>query len=652
MSSFPYDIRLTIGANKYGFMLVTPPGQTKQLNVTEVGAPNSTRIMMGQLTQGEADRLAFTPEQDTPFAMADFTGGLGQLEFDGNDETSYWWGSGVCTHVTGRTYLAPASSSLAMTGGSAALSGVYSYLHTDGNRWDFAWEGPRLWRRDASNKTNAWATVYTADATITDVTVFNGLAIVAVPSSTNASQDYVTISGITGAVTATARNHSVYSNGTKPKFWVASRNTLFALVDYGKVFYTVDPTQDSWLGPIQTTVGSITKPQVGDGSYAFVEGVAVNDYIFALRTDAGYNIDAEQNVTETFWQWKDKPSGENFKHVAVGGDLLLYSVGPEIYTYDPGTGTNLPLKLSRRDGFSIQSVLGLAADNQYAYVLASVRVPRLRSSTSIALLRGFRASGTRWAWECLWEDTNPGSKSYYRLAAVPNGVGTRLYWGLVSGGASSTYLMDIPADWDESTGSSFQTTGELYCSITRGGFPGFGKRHLWVSLEAEGTTVGGNKVAVAYSTDYGNTFTALGDTDTASGGILKLDYSDVHSRSIVLRFTLTSSAGTSTPILRVFDHHQRVRFRYLPAVNAGIRVANNLELLNGSREVSRGMVQLRADLETCRQSEAAILYEDFIGNSFYVSVDSLSYRPTRHESPTDKGELEALIAFNRADSGV
>ena len=649
MVAYPYDIKFTIGANSYGFMCVTPPQQTKSLNVTEIGGPDSVRLMMRGMSEQEANHLDFDPTKDTPFAMADFSGGLGQLEFDGQDDSAYWWGN-VCTHVSGRAYLPPSTSSLALPSGTTALTGVYTYITPANTRWDFAWAGVYLWRRDASNSTNMWTLLYTAAQSITDFTVFNGNGLIAFAADTTTT-DFVTVTTIADAPGFTNRDHAVFSSGNKPKFWITSRSTLFACVDSGKVYLTVDPTQDAWLGPIQTTVGGLNAPEVGDRSYPFVHAIAVNDYVFVFRTDAGYNIDADQNVSETFWQWKDKPSFENFKYIAAGAEFLFYSIGPEVYFYDPTSGANTPMRLARRDGFSIQSILGLSADNQYVYVLAQVRVPKLRNTSSVALLRGARVAGARWAFECLWEDTSLAGKSYTGLKAAPNGVGTRLYWGLVTGGAASTILMDIPADWDESTGSSFATTGDLFISITRANHPGFAKRHLWVSLEAEGTSVGGSKVAVAYSTDYGATFTSLGDTDTASGGILKLEYSNVHSRSIVLKFTLSGN-GTATPVLRVFDHHQRVRFRYLQTVTVGVRVATNLQLLNGSNDTQRPITQLHADLDTIRQSEATILYEDFLGNSFNVSLDSLAYRPTRHESPTGKGEIEALLVANRADSGA
>jgi hypothetical protein len=205
-------------------------------------------------------------------------------------------------------------------------------------------------------------------------------------------------------------------------------------------------------------------------------------------------------------------------------------------------------------------------------------------------------------------------------------------------------VMDIPANWDESTSGAFATSGVFYTSITRASFPGFAKRHLWTSLTAD--LPSGTAIAVAYSVDDGATFQSLGTTATGT----TWPYSNTSSRSIMLQFTLTGP-GTATPVLKPFDHHQRVRFRYLQRVTAAVRIASNIEALNGARD-GRTMEQLRADLEALRASDAQILYEDYTGNAFNVSVDQFTYRATRHEAPVDKGELEAIVILHRADAGA
>lgn len=648
MASHPYDIRFTLNdGSKYGFMLSTPPGQSKQLNLIEVQAPS---YLFRRLSGNAADsHLDFDAQLDMPFAMVSLANGLGQMDFDEHDDEMYWWGSGVVTHVPGRAYLAPPASALAVTSGTTGIRGITSYLSSGGTRYDFAWGDKYIWRRDASNATNAWAIVYTQpnNDTVTDFKIFNGVGVIAFASSTG-TPDFSTATTLTGVWVVTTRNHAVFSSGTRPKYFVPVRGTLFALVDNNQVFLTVDPTQDGWIGPIETTVGSLSTPTTGDGTYPFQGGIAVNDYLFILSQNAGYSIDADQNVLETFWQWKDKPSADNFQFSAAGGDQFVYNIGPEVYSYDPGTGNNLSPRISRQSGFSTQQVLGVDADNQYIYILAQVRVPLIRSAVSVALLRCARISGTRWSIECLWEDTAV-TETYSYLKACPNGLGTRLYWGMVNGGATSTYVMDIPADWDESTGASFAGTGTLYTSIARVNYPGLSKRHLWINFESDGGHNLTPKLAVAYSTDKGATFTSLGDTQSGASGITKLEYANVASRSLVLRYTFTTG-GTSTAVLRVFDQHSRARFRYLPQGQASVRIAQNVERNNGTRDEST-VAQLQAALLAIRESDNDILYEDYLGNSFNVSIDSIGYHPSRHEKLEERGELEAQIVFSCADSG-
>lgn len=645
-------------------MLVSPEGQSKQLTIDEVGGP---RLYGGRDGSDEfQSHQEFEVEKDTPFAQGDWTAGLGQLEYDYKNGSGYWWGSGVVTHIDGHAYLAPpALTPLALpSSAGTAIVGFYTYYnYATLTRYDFCWSSVYLYRRITTDSTTAWVLVWTEPNAkpITDFCVFNGIGVICTPTEVAANVvDFWTQADVTAGATwsPTKRDHSPYSDALgRPKFAVPVRGTLFTAVDTQKIFYTVDQTTDGAAGPITATVGSITAPEVGDSTYPFTKLFAANDYLYAFKQSAGYAIDSQQNVTETFWQWKDKPSPENFKFVTSGGDLLYYSVGPEVYAYDPGTGANPALKLSKQSGFSVQSILGLGADNQYVYVLAQVRVPTLRTVASVVLLRGTKLSGARYAFECLWEDNTyiANSRTYYGLTAAPNGVGTRLYWGTTISSVTSTYIMEIPADFNESTGTSFATTGDLYTSITRAAFPGLSKRHLWVAFQTEGTTGASFKVAVAYSLDNGATFTALGDTGSGGSGVLlsKLDYANVSSRSIVLRWRLTST-GASTPVLRVFDHHQRVRFKYLPTIGAGIRVADHVENNAGKPSAFKAPV-IKTQLENMRSEEGQMLYEDFLGNSFYVSMSTLKYRPTRHERPgvvAGGAEMEASVVFDRADSGA
>lgn len=664
MAAGIYDVKFTVsqGANAgvYGFMLVSPPGEPKQWQASEVQGPQVER------TQNDAIFASqdFNPLYDTPFAQASWVRGCGQLEFDGGDEAAYWWGENIVTHVDGKVFLAPLPSATPLSLSSSVEPPVNfrSYVTSAGVQYDFTWVAHRLYRRPQADATTAWTLVWSQPNSlpITDVIVFNSAMYIAVPTLTNAiGGDYYRQADPTAAATwsptliDTTTNFS-NTNG-RPKYWVAVRSTLFALVDNSKVYYSVDPSTstDCFSGPIVTTVASLSSPGVGELTYPFTGGVSVNDYLLALRWDSGLNIDDQQTVREIFWQWKDKPSTDNFKYITAAGENFVFAIGPEVYLYDPGTGAMPKLRLAQQSGFSCQEVLGLAADNQYIYIMAMVRVPTIRSTSTVVILRAYKLPGGRWAFEPIWEDTNVGTKQYRTLGAVGNGIGTRLYWGYqpTSGGATSTYVMDIPADWDETgAGGNIAATGYLYTSITRANFPGFSKRQLYFNMETQNVTHGTNpKIEVDYSTDNGASFTALGSTDTGADQRTTLTYDDVEGRAIVLRFKLTRN-GSVSPVLRVFDNHQRVRFRYLPSITCGIRVADHIELLNGTRD-NRKLETVAAQLQMLRTEDNEILYEDFMGNSFNVSFDQLVYRPTRHHVPESKHEREATIVINRADAG-
>lgn len=646
-TAYPYDFVLNADGQDYGFMLTTPQNQTKTILFTEAEGPDPQRLV----TQDTGLHQDFNPRIDTPFAMANFTGGCGQLEYDFVDETGYWWSSGVVTHVSGRVYLAPPVSSLALTGVTGNLTNFCTYIDTSNNRYDFLWEGANIWRRDAANATNAWTKVYTASVSITDFKIMDSVGLIAVPTLTGTT-DFLYQSNILAAATwtPTTANHAPFSDALgKPAFFQTVRGTCYAVrqlsgISNG-VFYTIDPTTDSWSGPIDTTLssGNISGPP-GDETYPTVGTRAVGDFYFQFKKDAAYSIDSQQDVLEVIWQWKDKPSEENFKYTFTCAEQLGFNIGPEVYLYDPQTGLLNNTFLSRRDGFSVKKIDGAAADNQYIYILAKVRVPFIRSADCEVLFRGTRQRGNTWAFEVLWEDTDLSTRSYGVLSVVPFGVGSRIYFGRNDSGDTDTMVMDIPASWDESSSGAFTTSASLYSSISRAGFPGFYKRHLFYNDNLLNYTATDN-ITVYYTTTVGASYALLGLSDTAQN---EFDFSNTNGTSIGFRWDFVS-AGTNSPIMLNFDHHQRVRFKYLPSAKMSVRVASNLRVRNNG-VLNKNSWDIWDDIVTLRTTNSEITYRDFLGNSFPVTVDLIGVQPTRHMSPVEY-EMEAVLMITRATRG-
>lgn len=642
-----YDINLTTGATTYGFMLVTPPQKPKQLMVEEVADPDSLWLLRRLQTTETQTHQDFDPKEDTPFAQGDLSGGAGQMVFNSKaDETRYWWSSGIVTHVSGKAFLAPPTTTLS-PGLPAAPAGFYSYQSpSTGVRYDFLWASTGLYRRNASNDSNTWSLVYTAEAAITDFAVFNGVGLIAYPSGTVTS--YATQSDVTAAPTWTVTTHTFnppFPTGNKPKFWAGVRSTAYAAVDSNKVYYTTDPTTNGWIGPIAVgTPKTNFSGSPGDATYPIQSIIPVNDFLFVFKYDGGWSIDANQETNETIWMWRQQPSVTNFPNTASADALLYYTVANEVYAYDPANGRNYPLNLSRQDGFSIVSIVGMSALGQSVYTLATVRVPHLRSGNSTALIVSTRTSPTTWTSEVLWEDTS--ATTYASLGVVPNGNGARVYW---SATGSTTIHMDIPAQWDGSTTGSFASAGSLYLSQVPTGFPNFVKRHLWVGTYTDSLS-SSNTITIQYSLDNGVTWTSLATLNNVGNNGLNLSqFSGIDSQSIVLRFDF-AGPGTTTPTLRVIDLHDRVRFRYLRKVTAAVRLADYVELRNGTKDTQTAANML-ANIQTLRATDAQITYSDFLGNSFPVSVDTVTYQPTLDEGAESKYEMQAVLILPEAALG-
>lgn len=641
-AAFPWDIKFTItGGATYGFMLVTPSGASKQLELSEAEGPDPDRLS----TKDIATTADFNPRVDSPFAMSSLAGGCGQLEYDFNYEDRYWWSDGVVTHVNGKIYPAPPVSSLALASETGKVTTFTTYITPSETRYDYAVVGNSILRRDAANSSNAWGVVYTASVPITNFAIMNGVGLICVPTITGTT-DFYYQPDVTAAATwtPTAANHTPFSDANgKPSFFGVVRGTCYALVGNKSVFYTTNPVLDGWAGPIDTTLSGNIAGSPGDNTYPFKGFKAVGDSLFVIKNDAVYSIDSQQDVIEVIWQWKDKPSQYNFKYFASGGDDLIYSVGPEVYTYNTQTGIQMATGMAKRDGFSMREVLGLAADNKYMYVLARVRVPTLRSADSVALFRGVKTVNT-WGFEVLWEDTSLSGKTYGNLFASPSGVGTRLYWGLDDAGTSDTLIMDIPADWDETTAAAFKTSASLWTSVSRAGFPGFTKKHIYLNMVGQNVDAT-NTIAANISTDLGVTYQNVA---TANANSFEANYTNLNSSGVSLRFDFTSN-GTNATTLRNFDHHQRIRFKYLTSIRASVRVAKSVRTRDNGQS-NQFVWEIWDSITALRTSNSEITYSDFLGNTFKVTVDVIGVKPTRHEAPTEYEE-EAILLITKAEKG-
>lgn len=651
-NAFPFDVKFTLNGTEYGFMLTSPDGQSKQIGSIEQAIPKDP---MRINTRDIFTHQDYDPIYDTPFVMTNFAGGLGQL--DALDDEMYLWGSNVVTHADGRVYPAPAVASTEVASSATETpTGMTTWIAPDGTRYDFMWVSDKIYRRDASNDTNNWVLVFDDgdNHTITDFKIMNGIGLIATPDATDANgYDFRTVPDLTVGVYAPEyRDHTPFSEALgKPKYFQTVRGTLYAAVDKNKIFFTTDPTVDGWTGPIDTNLEGNVSGAPGDTTYPITGLMAIGDFLFVIKQDAVYSIDSQQDVLEVIWQWKDKPSDYNFKYHASGADLFIYTVGQEIWIYDPTTGVNYTAGISMYDSFSVKELLGLAADNRYIYVLAKVRVDKVRSADTYVVLRGFRRRTRQWVWECVYEDTSPEANVVYGpLHAIPSGVDTRIYfWQNRSANDTQSKHMNFPPDWDESqafaSSSSFSTDSPtLYTSISKSGYPGFYKRHLYMNLDAEDISASAG-IEVAYSTDEGSTFTVLG---TATASPFESNFSDVVSKSIILRFRFTGTSSLSA-ILRNFDHHQRVRYKYIPTNALKIRLADGLELRNKSRS-GKSVTQLWNDLVTLRSANDEIAYKDFLGNEYNVSIDMITVNPILHEG-IGKYELEASVMITRADRG-
>ena len=635
-----YDVRFTLSGTDYGFMLVQPAGQSKQLNFTD--APPSQEGHKSDTTYE-----AFGGQLDTAMEQSGYIAGLGQLEMA--DPRAAWWGKNVVIHTDGKVYLAPPVNSLTPTSNTTAMGGFYTY-YTGSTRYDFCWASNRLYRRDASNITNAWVVAYTAANAISDFVIIDDVAFICTPTIATTTDYFTQTAPSVGSAWTPTAVTTFAVNTPKPKFFRQIRGYTFAFCDPNTVYSSVTSASPTWVGPINTSLANHYSGAPGDTTYAFQNVYAVNDMLLVFKAEAAYNIDAQQEITQVIWQWANRPDPNNFKHITTMGDLVVYSMGHEVWVYNPNTGQNISMLLDMASGFSIQSIRGLGADSNFVYVGAQVRVPTLRSASTFALFRCWRTTATRWSCEVIFEDTTEADPTkYYNVFACPAGTSdsTRVYFGYDNATNVVTKFIDCLPNYDGSTGVLFNTTGQLYTSNWKGNWPTFTKRWLWIGTYTEGCDAN-NTIALAYSTDLGTTWTTIGTI--AANGLAITDLSGPPaSNSLALRFTFTS-AGTVSPVLRVYDLHARPRWRHLETATMALRLGDYATKLSGAKD-TKSASELLANLLTLRRSDGAITFQTFMGHSFTATIESVSYQPTTHELPEGQNEMMAMVTIAQASGG-
>jgi len=660
------DPTLTHQTITKGFMLAAPPGETKVISSDETQKPDVQRISSMPIATSQD----FDPLYDTPISQISFHGGAGQKYLDFQDEYAYWWSTGVVTH-DGRAYLAPyhdGGTTFSSTTGYPVTKMLAWYDSSTETRYMFLAVKNQLWRKNVTSDT-AWELLCSTSFNIADISMTGSILWVTTPDQTNTNAYYYK-SAPAGAApwTLSISSHTLFdAAGNKPSFFESVRGTLFGCVNKNKVYYNTDLLITGWAGPIDIGVGGNTSGRAGDGTYNFKGAIAVSDTLYTWNNQAIYSIDSSQEVTEVIWQWKNMPDINNFRFVTSGAKKLIFSVGPEVYTFDPISGEMDSINLTMREGFRITRISGVAADNRFVYVAANVRVTGLYGEDKRVIFRCYKVSTDRgWKVEVIYQQDVLENRWFYGLWAFSDeDEGTILCMGeYMSAAATRLFMFRLPSGWDETIDSSdsllgylSSQTASLYTSVSKTGFPGFTKKHLY--FNAIGQNIQGpplattSNISVYYSMDEGVSFTYLGDFDDELDAITS-SFDDANSKSIMFRFDFTTDSDYLTPILQTYDHHQRVRFKYLPRLSMAVKLGSNLTLRNRAL-YNRRIDQLWTDLTTLRTLDNEITYKDFLGNNFPVTIDSIQLRPSRHYTEQSTGnseyDLEAVISLARADRG-
>ncbi len=423
----------------------------------------------------------------------------------------------------------------------------------------FCASGKYLLRMDASTGTISVQAGF--PATITDIEAFtdDNLYI-----AQGASVFYYYMST---AEVVTVSNSYAY-------FFKTISTTMYKVLLPRSVYTATAPTTDAgWSSA--TTIGS-----TAENITSITE---LNGLPYIGKEDMPYYITAAGVVTRLMPDLiseKSSTSGTN-AHVWQGKYYFPCGVSG-LYEYDGGTVTDIsPAKYITNSTDFDEEIMALASDAQWLYAIVD-------NGTKVEVLAGRWEtidSTTSFVWHNLAEITLAGCANAY----VSSVYDKRLWIGSTDS-SDSLYYLDF---------GSYETGGELITPYLHSEFRADSKAFFKITLTMADTTT--NVYWTAYYEKLGDSSwteinsTSKFKTSPTTTAYLPVDGSSNKPTSPMMRFKFVpiTNSASSTPVLLGYD----VRAVWFPShkkfILAQVKVADNLELKDGTRDDTQGASEIR-----------------------------------------------------------
>lgn len=618
MSSSPYDIKITIDPDgtptEIGLMLVHPPKEGKQYVITEVDPP----------------------EKHLDWIQTDFRGGMSGQKPQPSGTDQYWVGINfLADPASGHLFSGPDFEE-ASTVGTRNLTVFGGCVHKDdsGDHYGYMINNNDLYKSNTAGTT--FASTKDPGAVI--------------PLSVASWGDYVllAIQGTEGYWYTPDEGanwtQSTLATGKYQDYFVSAGDILWGLNDPDELRWSTDPSNSGeWSGV--TYVGEDTNDQ-------FLRGFFIAQMLIIVKTSGIYSVDDGGNVERIVTVKNIRGACSDYT-----SKIYFYDAQDTIWEYDLWQGILRDLNLSAAVYLN-PVIAGGNLGGGISWAAGKVFVSPSKVIYQWTQFRDQRGRLISEAWESLYNDTaglqatRGAGWGGVVWAAHELLVGTRVSYPVYFGGSATATAMGYvraraEADLNDAANLTYTIVDSaIYSGIIDHDKPTTRKMYQYLTVDLGGDDL---NVQMAFSIDGATSLTPVGSAITTTGKTV-IDFpAGTDGNFAVIRLTNDPSDNADYCELKSWGIHATVQPHHRRLIKMAVRIADGVTDRLGGRHSQRGDT-LRTNLYSARTSGAKVQLEDYLGNTFNITIlPPFTEVPSRDEK---KSATECEIQFQAIEAGA
>ncbi len=477
----------------------------------------------------------------------------------------------------------------------------------------------------------------------------------------NSTGDITIQGGFPAAITCLqpfSDNNLYIALGYSDTYWYMNTSEVFTLstaaVNTFQYFCFVRTTADTMYGSDSVnTIRSTTNPQNAgvawsavttiDSSYKSITGLlSFDNALYILKEDRPYYLNSAGAVKVLTNSTTAITSSNGGKNAYEWMANIYFPWGYDgLLEYDSQNGTfewlnpaHYGTNLGDFDG----QVMAVAGDEEYLYI-------GVDNGTKVEIIAGRRESidgTTSWVWHPLSEKTLVGIEAM-KISSV---YSKRLWIGSTSA-TNALYYIKLPLNYgdvpNDTNANAFQTGGYFITPWYHANFKGDTKAWIKITATVENTTA-----AIYWSASYqklGDTdWTAIGDftTEPTTTKYIPATGAGVKpvSKAMRFKFTATTNAATTTPILYNFDIRAILYPSQRNLIYCQVKAADEMIDKTG-KSLDADMATMKAVIDEAKAATWAVTIYDINGDTKTVKFLPLpKTMPKRVLKNAEKGRVK------------